>query len=250
MVQDLEHILTAFSKISLREMNAVALLDRTDTKFVIPEHQLSQLLMELAANYKVLHMHKKSVLGYTSLYYDTPEYRFYNEHHNGKIKRTKVRIRRYDDAGVLFLEVKQKDGRGNTHKTRKPIANFETVLSSNSSAFIKEVTGVVHDLQPAIWSSFHRITLVHKEKAERATMDLKLKYSLEDTEKDVEGVVIIEVKQPRLDRNSDLIKLLRLNSITPYKISKYCIGMLKIHSNLKYNLFKEKQLKLANIKSA
>jgi hypothetical protein len=41
-----------------------------------------------------------------------------------------------------------------------------------------------------------------------------------------------------------IIKELKSQGILPFSISKYCIGMLSLHNELKYNTFKRKLLKI------
>jgi len=111
-------------------------------------------------------------------------------------------------------------------------------------------TNILHPsdrLVPSLWNSFQRITLVDREFTERATIDIGINYSLDNQKAALEDIVIIEVKQSRLNRNSILMQQLRKIGVTSYKISKYCLGMIEIHSDLKYNRFKEKQLKLINL---
>jgi hypothetical protein len=42
------------------------------------------------------------------LYFDTDSKRFYHDHHNGKVKRTKIRMRNYVESNLTFLEIKKK----------------------------------------------------------------------------------------------------------------------------------------------
>jgi len=121
----LTNVLKNFSAIGLEAMNTVSLLKRVDTKFVLAAHELPSVLQALSPHYHMLAVNNISLLGYTSLYFDTPDHQFYKDHHNGKIRRSKVRIRRYDDANLLFLEVKNKTGRGNTQKVSPWILSIQ-----------------------------------------------------------------------------------------------------------------------------
>ena len=55
-----------------------------------------------------------------------------------------------------------------------------------------------------------------------------------------ENLVIVEVKQPRFNRNSRIVQILKKYRYNPYSISKYCIGIVNLYQHLKYNLFKRK----------
>lgn len=186
-------------------------------------------------------------MSYSSLYFDTKDKKFYKDHHNGKVNRTKIRIRKYVDSDTCFLEIKQKDGKGNTTKTRASINDFEQDLSDKSIGFINEITNSDLNLEPIIWNQFNRITLVNKIDKERLTVDLNLSFEKSGSFKIYNKLVIIEVKQERFTRTSPVVQQLKLKQINPYSISKYCIGMISIYDDLKYNRFKKKLMKINKI---
>lgn len=247
MQPNIQNIINSFTPISLDEMNSVALMKRTDTKFVISKAQLVSVLKDLDSHYKVLEINNDRIMSYSSLYFDTPNNKFYNDHHNGKNNRTKVRQRKYIDSDLCFLEVKQKNGKGETNKTRIPVSDFETNLSKASTTFISETTSQDYDLLPSLWNGFNRITLVNIKSKERVTVDLNLTYKIDDKEKNYQNLVVIEVKQERFNRNSEIVKILKSYKQHPYSISKYCIGMISLYSDLKYNIFKKKLIRINNI---
>ena len=238
------HILKDFKRISLEEMNSVSLMKRTDTKFIIHKKELVPLLTNIKDRYKVLEIDGHRKMTYSSLYFDTPSKKFYHDHHNGKVNRTKIRIRKYVESAQCYLEVKQKDGTGRTHKTRISIPNFETDLSDESLSFIQKVTHKSFDLEPIIWNNFNRITLVNKTAQERLTIDFNLLFKQHDATKSYDNLVIIEVKQERFNRTSPVVYQLKKKQINPYSLSKYCIGMISMYQDLKYNRFKEKIIKI------
>lgn len=244
MKEELVHIINKLQPISLGEMDGVSLMKRTDTKFVIHQRDLIAVLENIKEDYKVLEINSNRVLTYSSLYFDTPLKKFYHDHHNRKVNRTKVRMRKYVESDICFLEIKQKDGKGKTTKTRVLIDDFETNLSNESIAFIYNITQQQFDLEPIIWNKFNRITLVNKNAKERLTIDLNLSFKINDTSKAYNNLVIIEVKQERFSRSSPIVQQLKLKQNNPYKISKYCIGMISVYHDLKYNRFKEKIIKL------
>ena len=79
---------------------------------------------------------------------------------------------------------------------------------------------------------------------ERVTMDTNLSYDGVIFNKDL---VIIELKQEKLNRLSPIFQALKAQSINPYSISKYCMGMANTNKDLKQNLFKPKFLKINNL---
>ncbi|MFY0712923.1 polyphosphate polymerase domain-containing protein [Seonamhaeicola sp. NFXS20] len=244
MNKQIVNIVKGLEPISLAEMDSVALMKRTDTKFIIHEKDLISVLKSIQNKYRVLEINNNRILTYSSLYFDTPSKKFYLDHHNRKVNRTKVRMRKYVESDLCFLEIKQKDGKGKTTKSRIPIDDFETDLSDNSIEFIENTTQESFDLEPIIWNKFNRITLVNIENKERLTIDLNLSFKIKKAYKIYKNLVIIEVKQERFSRTSPIVKQLKLKQINPYKISKYCIGMISVYRDLKYNRFKSKLMKV------
>lgn len=242
-----QNLIDKFSSISLEEMNGVSLMKRTDTKFVIHEKDLITVLEKIKNKYKVLEIDSHRIMTYSSLYFDTKTKKFYKDHHNEKINRIKIRIRKYVESGMCFLEIKQKDGKGKTTKTRTSIHDFETDLSDQSFEFIQQVTGKTFDLEPIIWNKFNRITLVDNTAKERLTIDLNLSFKINNSFKAYNNLVIIEVKQERFTRASPVIQELKAKQINPYSLSKYCIGMISVYNDLKYNRFKKKLIKINKI---
>jgi hypothetical protein len=247
LLKNIHDSINEFEGISLDEMNTVALMKRTDTKFIINISLLNLLLKELKNTYRVLEISEKRVMSYSSLYLDSPKFKFYHDHHNGRVNRTKIRQRKYVDSDLTFLEIKQKNGKGETNKSRIVIDDFEIELSQNSKDFIFKKTKSNLDLQPSLWNSFKRITLVSLKENERVTIDLKLGYSIDSIEKNYDNLVVVELKQSRFDRKSMVAKTLKSFGYNPYSMSKYCIGMTHLYPKLKSNLFKRKLIKINKI---
>jgi hypothetical protein len=246
-VIDLKNILSSFEPITLKEMDRVALLNRTDTKFIFSTEQLLDLLQYLPEYYKVLEIKDLRYARYRTLYYDTPEFQFFTIHQNGKKNRNKVRFRKYLDSDLCFLEIKLKNNKGRTVKSRIKVPDFEDGLSEDSQKFVNETIGRDVGIEPKLWNTFTRITLVHKKDKERLTIDLNLGFEYEDKDGGFPWLVIAEVKQETQTRQSDIIRLLKQRSILPFRISKYCMGMVLMNKKVKYNNFKQKLLKINKI---
>jgi hypothetical protein len=103
--QDIQ-TLHLFEGISLSEMDSVKLMNRTDTKFVFKRTLLSDLLVELKSKYRVLSIEGHLISSYKTLYFDTKDFRLYQDHHNKKGIRFKVWIRNYVESKLFFLEIK------------------------------------------------------------------------------------------------------------------------------------------------
>src|SRR5687767_7859268 len=117
-IDSISEALLQFAPISLDEMDGVKLMDRTDTKFLFKAEQLPAFLEQLATSYRVLEINDRRICRYETLYFDTADFQLYLCHQNGKLNRYKVRFRRYVESDVSYFEVKLKNNKGRTIKTR------------------------------------------------------------------------------------------------------------------------------------
>ena len=249
MNKELTDILLGFDGISLSEMDAVSLMRRTDTKFVISKDILPIIISKLSRNYRLLYVNEVYSNKYNTLYYDTPELKFFSQHQSGKLNRYKVRSRKYVESETSFLEIKFKNNKGKTIKTRIEKDNIERELSASSMGFIRkkrELSGM--DLVAKQWNNFSRLTFVGKEIQERVTIDYGLEFKNDSTSVSVPNLIIVEIKQEKYNVASPFIQSLRKNKIQPMRFSKYCIGTILLHQSeggaiineLKWNRFKSK----------
>lgn len=237
-------------------MDSVKLMDRQDIKFVFNTNVLPAILKEAENYYRVFEVKNNKIQNYSSLYFDTDYFKFYLDHHNGKMNRHKVRFREYTDSDLHFLEVKFKNNKGNTRKKRIEIPKeifLNGILSDNEKEFINERLNYKPEpLSSKLSANYSRITLVHYGLNERATIDLNLSYQNNTRKKDFCGMIILEVKQDRLSLSSDLIQILRKFRLSSIKISKYCLGINSLFPHVKYNRFKQRIIavdKLCSIKN-
>ena len=160
-------------------MDRVKLQNRTDTKFVFNADLLPIILNDIKTHYFILEIKDKRTNSYKTLYYDTKELKSYIQHHNGKANRIKVRFRKYIESDLNYLEVKFKNSKGRTIKARKKIEGIEEKLSDSSKTFVDDNSYSFFEdekIIPVLWNEFTRLTLVHKTKNERLTIDLNLAF--------------------------------------------------------------------------
>ena len=233
-----------FDKTTLAEMNSVSLMKRVDTKFILKESQLLEVLSKLYDDYKILQIDQERLMKYSTLYFDSQNKKCFKDHHNGKLNRYKIRMRKYLVSDICFLEIKKKNNLGVTNKIRKQIKDFETDLSLDSKDFITNSN--INNLlfEPSLYNNFSRMTFVNKSEAERLTIDVDLSFSFGAKEKKFEKLVVIEVKQEGKRLNTTINRVLKSMSILPTNFSKYCIGISNTLDNIKSNRFKEINLKI------
>ena len=61
-------------------------------------------------------------------------------------------------------------------------------------------------------------------------------------------IIIAEVKQERMSRSSDFMRIAKELHILPMRISKYCMSTLALNPKLKHNRFKKKKLFINKLK--
>jgi hypothetical protein len=239
-----KEIIHAYTPITLKEMDGVELMNRTDTKFLVPLNALLEILQEMKSVYRVLEVQQVRLSHYETLYYDTKDLHFYMRHQNGKKNRWKIRKRSYVDSALSFLELKFKTNRGRTQKQRTSIPSIADELNIEENAFIDKKTGLPFELVPQLKNTFTRITLVEPNLPERITIDLDLAFQWQDRKQELPEVVIVEVKQESQNRRSPFVGALKSRLIRPESMSKYCLGIALLVPHVKRNSFKEKILKL------
>jgi hypothetical protein len=245
--QELAEILTHYRPITLEEMDSVKLMNRTDTKYFFHVNLLKDVLTKAVGEYRVLEINYVRQFNYLTTYFDTPEFKLYNEHLNGKLNRYKIRQRRYDSTGTEFFEIKFKTNKGRTLKSRIE-NNLQDYLNEQTDKFLRKKTPYeISQLQKAIINGFVRITLVNNEKTERVTLDYNISFSNHNKEHYCPQLGIAEIKQDNLSGQSPLIKILRELKLRPDGISKYCLGVASLYDNVKINTLKPRLLKIQNL---
>ena len=247
----IEESLSCLSPIFLAEMGSVKLMNRIDTKYVVPTHLLPIILDAAKEDYFVQEIDSKRVASYDTMYYDTVTLDMYLRHHNRQLVRQKIRVRNYVDTQQTFLEVKRKNNKGRTKKKRVEVPGFD--IQSDTLGISKKGTWTVEqfiaqksnyrwaELIPHLRTKFRRITLVNKAMTERLTIDFDLAWDnvITNESKTYDGLSIIELKQD--GHIHSLMTNIMLNfRVHPMKISKYCIGTVLTTSGLKHNRFKTK----------
>lgn len=254
----IEESVSCLSPISLAEMGSVKLMNRIDTKYVVPTHLLPIILDAAKEDYFVQEIDSKRVASYDTMYYDTVTLDMYLRHHNRQLVRQKIRVRNYVDTQQTFLEVKRKNNKGRTKKKRVEVPGFD--IQSDTLGISKKGTWTVEqfiaqksnyrwaELIPHLRTKFRRITLVNKAMTERLTIDFDLAWDnvITNKSKTYDGLSIIELKQD--GHIHSLMTNIMLNfRVHPMKISKYCIGTVLTTSGLKHNRFKTKLCRINKI---
>jgi hypothetical protein len=232
--------LHGFVPITLKEMDSVKLMDRTDTKFVFRQDQLPLFMSQMKEDYRVLDVSGHRISRYESLYFDTAGFDLYHSHHRGKPSRFKIRCRKYVESNLHFFEVKYKTNKGRTIKDRVKQQQIDGSIRENAEELLLHKTPLrPENLEAKMWVNYSRITFVNKNVPERVTIDLNLTFVSDDNNKTIDNLVIAEVKQDKT-LVSAFMKIMKKYHVREGAISKYCFGVVSLFETIKHNNFKPK----------
>jgi hypothetical protein len=240
-----------YSPVTLEDIEKWALLNRIDTKYVFPGEHLCSVLKSLQQHYHILEIEGHKIFTYHNLYFDTGNFDMFLDHHNGKLNRYKIRFREYVETQTRFLEIKFKNNKERTIKTRVKVKALKEELSSEEKKFLAAHSK--YDpacLLPLLYGDFNRISLVHKYQKERVTFDFNLSFQKKDDKKKLDKVAIAELKQDKFHPGSVFAKKMKEMGILPDRMSKYCLGTSLTNKQLKYNNFKPLLEKITRISSS
>ncbi len=241
-----------FTPIGLKALEAKAgMLERIDNKYVLEQHVLEKAIPELVQHFDILDINGCRAFNYETCYFDDVACRSYFDHHQSRKKRIKVRMRKYLEAGMCFVEVKLKDKRGMTVKKRLryDMAKFG-VLDQVAEDFVHECYSALyhrafpHAISRNLDMHYRRMTLVAKNGGERMTLDNGVQFQMDGSERQIDSsLFIIEAKSAKGNGVADRI-LRRLHQHPTKHVSKYCTGLATMRSGVKHNNFRRALNKL------
>ncbi|OPZ43787.1 MAG: VTC domain protein [Euryarchaeota archaeon ADurb.BinA087] len=246
----LSSLINEFESISLSELDETKarLLTRIESKHLMTLGQCREFVRTLGGAYRVLEIQDIRIGRYETLYYDTPMFLTYLQHHNRKGNRYKLRLRHYDTSDETYLEVKKKNNKGSTEKSRIRTSWSSSGFSLEQVAFLRAAfpydSRVFH---PVLWTVYNRLTLVSKKIPERITLDTGISFGDGQKVLSFPDLVIGEIKHDKGVKNSPALLALHAQSIRKRAFSKYCIGISLLYSWLKHNRFKENLIYLSKL---
>jgi len=241
--------LNKFESVTLKQLDSVKLQNRMETKYILSKAQLALLLEGIKEEQLVLEIDNTRVFNYKTIYFDTPDFQFYKDHHNGCVNRIKVRSREYVESKLSFYEIKRKLFGTRTDKQRKKIPAIyqEVTLADYNLIQYKRLNN--KPIEKKLTNHFKRITLTNKKFTERITIDLEIEFDNGKKQTHLSELVVIEVKQGKSDVFSKTIQMLKKLRVHESSFSKYVIGVSLLEENIKHNNFKPILLKLNKIEN-
>jgi hypothetical protein len=230
--------LSSFESVNLKQLDSVELQNRIDTKYILDQHQLLQLLEGIRGDQYVLEIDQNRIFNYKTIYYDTPDFQFYKDHHNGCVNRIKVRSREYVESHLCYYEIKRKLFGTRTDKQRKRIDFLFESIPEEAYNLIQYKRLNQKPLEKKLTNYFKRITLTNKSFTERITIDFDICFENPAHSVCLPEVVIIEVKQGKANVYSNTIQQLKQLRIHQSSFSKYAVGISLLEPLIKHNNFK------------
>ena len=250
-ITQLKYSLSGFDHHDLERLSASRLMDRIDSKFLVPENALVNILDRCREDYSLLSINDEQIFQYDNVYFDTDDYTFYHMHHNGKLNRVKIRHRQYRCTNTAYLEIKFKNNKKRTIKKRVQVQENALHALRDESDFVREY-GFIDPakLKTSQFSRYFRVCLANEQAGERITFDFFPEFhdARESRSVVLSDVVIVELKQSCLNRKSEFFQLMKSMGYRPISFSKYCMGLyLAGNSRIKTNQFKQNGLQLGKI---
>jgi len=239
--------LDTFSSISLSEIEQVNLFNRIDTKYIVQMVDFTGILKEIKPHYNVLQIDNKRIHRYESLYFDTPDFKLYQYHHNDQQNRFKVRYRKYVDSGLCYFEIKYKQKNNRTHKERALRSQMHDNLLNEDIQMIRHNAISGHSLERKMMVYFDRVTLANSSLTERITLDTNLKFDNGQQIREFPHVVICEIKQNKTNYTSPILKACNRRHYEEIGFSKYSTA-IALMERVKSNNFKPSFIKINKLK--
>ena len=226
--------------VGLDDIESVSLLGRFDQKYLVRLDRLPDLI-EVLGDVAVLEVDGSRCIDYTSVYFDSAELHSYRAHRQGRRRRYKVRTRHYGDPSATMLEVKLKGDRGRTVKHRQAHgAGSPGALDQAGRGFVEATIRAAYGsmqippLRPTLVTKYTRTTLVDMAAGVRLTVDRGLRVRTEsECARFGRHYAIVESKSAER-RPAAHRQLLRV-SARPQRLSKYCLGVGALVSDLACN---------------
>jgi hypothetical protein len=257
-VSVIENFFNSYSHIGLQELEDVALMDRSEDKYIIPIAWCGDISKKLCTDYNILEIANERQFRYDNLYFDTPENICLEDHIRGRKNRFKVRIRSYSNSKISFVEVKSRNVYGRSQKMRiqRTSKQWDSPFTIKEQEFLSNCVPFAAELKPVLYSSYSRYTIANIAKGERITFDTNLEYKTltGKTFKPLDGLAVVELKQGETDRRSPLNRIFRerTDRRSPLgrtiRISKYILGRLHTNKNLSARAYLESLKELTRAK--
>ena len=80
---EISSVIQNFQGHNLNDLQRAELMNRVDSKFLVPQQVLPEILQSLQEDFTALEIDNKRLFKYESIYFDTRDYLFYSLHLGG-----------------------------------------------------------------------------------------------------------------------------------------------------------------------
>ncbi|WP_428663246.1 polyphosphate polymerase domain-containing protein [Runella sp.] len=231
-------ILNNLRDIAMNKVEQAQFMDRIDARYLLPKKNLEEILGVIQPHYQLLHLRGKRLFRYDTLYFDTPERLFYHQYISGRLKRYKIRSRRYVETDENYFELKCRNNKRNTITQRVRLDDLsEDICDYGKQLLTQNVPIVTSGLKPALWVYYHRFMLVNPETNERLTFDANVWFRWQSQFVAYPNLIIADVQHER-GYPSPFRMLMKKMELREGGISKYCLGLANVEPSLKINTIK------------
>lgn len=237
---------------ALRAPSRLHAFNRYEIKYLVPTVNLPVLRDEFRRRMDLDAYGGPNGYGVWSVYYDTPQLRFYWEKIDGLRFRRKLRVRHYGDRSVIdddttvFVEIKQRVNRA-TQKRRvalpyrlaRELCDRRVMVEHQPAErpFLEEVLELVSglNLRPVAMTGYHREAFLGKDTdvGLRVTLDHRIRGRDRDFHlgAEAENRLIVPAKLSVLEIKANervpywLTDLTARSNLSVVRVSKYCQGV-------------------------
>jgi hypothetical protein len=211
---------------------------RVDRKYLVSELTVQQLLTSMESVLSVETINGQVTQRYETEYWDTPDLRLFHDGRGRRGHRRKIRVRRYGDTGAQFIEVKARNARGMTIKTRQEWTGQLGDAKPFLRSAIAEQGDLVELLVSTAQTAYER-TAYTLPLGGRVTIDQHLSvganavttHQLFDAQSEL---FIVETKSPTHAPTAIDLQLWNLQH-RPLSLSKYALAVISFRSELPRN---------------
>lgn len=200
--------------------------DRQDAKYLMPVSLLPSFIEGLRSEFTVLEHSGSRCFTYENTYLDTAQLDCFLQHHNGRLERIKLRHRRYRESETAFLDLKRKNNKRRTLKSRVPCADGQESFFIDSELLPRELRSA--KWSPSLDVNYRRISLWNPVTADRLTIDFDIRYQSPDGQRSatISQIFVAELKRQGKLSSSRFYREAKTFSYLPTSFSKYCVGLL------------------------
>lgn len=233
---------TGLSPVSLATVvDNAAQLTRVDRKYLVRRNAVGPLLATVTDRMRVLTIEGRRWTTYRSTYFDTIELATCRAHVQGRRRRWKARSRLYVEDDLCRVEVKTRNGRGQTsklvatsHPSRYGRLEADDADFVSTSLTDQGIDVDARSLRPSMEVSYHRVTLADLETSLRMTMDSGVTCLLDGNRVWVDSeYILIETKGGL--RPSEADRALSRLGARPLSFSKYVSAAALLRDDISDN---------------